>query len=155
MEVDSDSSFAPSCSLSTTVSSTDHTDTRLSDISAADGSATTSSSAAVAAAASIVLTSSTSPSFDSSTPSRKRKRSVDNWQKGKQKLLRNSGKEYVTNSKKNVSFCMRSKHGNNTTPVFLYYNRFRPENAITNPCGCPLKCYDKISLHWFLVQQLL
>ena len=133
MEDDSDSSFAPSCSPSTTVSSTDLTDTRLSDISAEDGSATTSSSAVVAAAASIALTSSTSPSFDSSTLSRKRKRIVDNWQKSKRKLLRNSGKEYVTNSKKNVSFCMRSKHGHDTSPGFMYYNRFMPENAITNP----------------------
>ena len=133
MEDDSYSSFAASCSTSTSVSSFSLTDTRLSDISAADGSAATSSSATVAAAVSIAPTSSTSQSFDSSTPSRKRERSVDSWETSKRKLLRNSGKEYVTASKKNVSFCMRSEQGNNTNPGFMYYNRFRPENAITNP----------------------
>jgi hypothetical protein len=104
MEDDSDSSFAPSSSPSTSVSSSSLTDTRLSDIPAADGSAATSSSATVAAAVSIAPTSSTSQS----TPSRKRKRSVENWEASKRKLLRNSGKEYVTASKKNVSFCLRS-----------------------------------------------
>ena len=133
MEDDSDSSFAPSSSPSTSGSSFSLTVTRLSDISAADGSAATSSSATVAAAVSIAPTSSTSEGFDSSTPSRKRKRSVDNWEKSKRKLLRNSGKEYVSASKKNVSFCMLSKQGNNTSPGFMYYNRFRPGNAITNP----------------------
>ena len=65
MENDSDSSYAPSFSPSTSVSSTDHTDTRLLNISAEDGSVSTLSSAVVAAAASTAQISSTSPSFDS------------------------------------------------------------------------------------------
>ena len=69
MEDDSDFSFAPNSSPSTSVSSISLTDTRLSDITAADGSATTSSSATVATAVSIALTSSTSQGLDSSTPS--------------------------------------------------------------------------------------
>ena len=64
MKYGSDSSYAPSCSFSTSISSTDHTDTRLLDISAKDGSASTSSSDVVAAAASTAPISSTSPSFD-------------------------------------------------------------------------------------------
>ena len=117
MEDDSDSSFARSSSPSTSVSSISLTDTRLSDISAADGCGAMSSSAAVAAAASITPTSSTTLGSDSSTPSRKRKRRVENWEKSKRNILRNSGKEYVTASKNNVSFC---KQGNNTSAVFMY-----------------------------------
>lgn len=112
---DDSSSDSLSTSPSTSVSPTD---SQLSDVCAADGSAATSSSAVVAAAASIASTSSAS-TFDSSTPSRKRKRSAENWQKSKRKLLRNSGKEYVTASKKNVSFWMRIKHGNNNSPGFM------------------------------------
>ena len=64
MENDSDSSYAPSFSPFTSVSSTDHTDTRLLNIPTEDGFVSTSSSAVVAAAASISQISSTSPSFD-------------------------------------------------------------------------------------------
>ena len=38
-----------------------------------------------------------------STPSRKRTRSLDKWQKMKRKNLRNTGQEYVSTAKKNVS----------------------------------------------------
>ena len=37
------------------------------------------------------------------TPSRKRKKNIEEWIKTKRKCLRNSGKEYVATSKKTVS----------------------------------------------------
>ena len=38
------------------------------------------------------------------TPSRKRKKNIEEWIKTKRKCLRNSGKEYVATSKRTVSF---------------------------------------------------
>ena len=100
MAVDSDSSFWAGYSPSTSDSALDSADLQLSEVCAAAVTTATTSSAASAT----TVSTSSMEVRNSSTPSRKRKRCVSEWQKSKRKLLRNSGKEYVTASKNNVSF---------------------------------------------------
>ena len=54
---------------------------------------------------------------------RKRKRKESEWQKNKRKLLRNTGQEYFTARNKTVE----------------------PKQCNKTPCGCPLKCFEKVS----------
>ena len=65
--------------------------------------AATPGSTGLLAASATASTSSAADVLNSCTPSRKRKRSINKWQKSKRKILRNTGKEYVTAAKKNVS----------------------------------------------------
>ena len=89
MANDSESSFSPSPS-----------DFELSD--ASEGEETANSASPVVSA--VADSTSSTQVVDSSTPSRKRRRRLNDWEKSKRKFLRNSGKAYVTASKKNVSF---------------------------------------------------
>ena len=100
MADDSDSSFALDSSCSTSDSPYSPPDSRPSDVYTPGTSTITSSSTAMATSASVAAVSSASMS----TPSRKRKRNTESWQKNKRKLLRNAGKEYVSAAKKMVSF---------------------------------------------------
>ena len=69
------------------------------------------------------VTTASPPTITTPANTRKRKRKEGGWQKNKRKRLRNTGQEYVTAKGKTVP----PKHYGNT------------------PCGCPLKCFEKVS----------
>ncbi len=78
---------------------------------------------------------------------RKRVRTPITWKHNKSQRLRNSGKEYTSSSGKTVSSVSVCLSLCLSFYCLCFLSQVKAKELDSRPCGCSLKCYDKVPLN--------